>query len=384
MGEIDALREAGNIGEADRLLARVVEQFPNDHWAMTQYGLIALQRHDRVASLARMDALRAMPGFADVKVGPPIVGTIISRDPLIVHAASYSIDAVVRPVMELYGDVRSPVHFFFNSNMSLVFHHELRRTIPAEISRLTAEFPSVRITFLANDVRELLVAREECHMNAELVSNNAFVDERLYVIRPSVRKQFDAIYNARFLPYKRFHLAARVPNLCVVAAAITAAQRGELVTMISGAMVNERHLSGGDVVDLVNASRCSLCLSGAEGAMYASIESLLCGVPIVTTRSIGGRDWFFMDDYVIYAEDTPESVAESVERMAKRELRPEFIRQIAIERLERERRMFFALVDRVFAESGQENRRFEPEFRALFHDKMNYQDRKLSEFLFEP
>ena len=204
------------------------------------------------------------------------------------------------------------------------------------------------------------------------------------MIRPGAEKRFDAIYNARFHPYKRFQLATKVRNLCIAAANITAAQRAELTAMISGAMVNEWHLSKADVVDMVNASRCSLCLSATEGAMAASIESLLCGVPIVTTRSIGGRDWFFMDDYVIYVEDTPEFVAEGVVQMVKRELRPELIRQVAIERLERERRMFFALVDRAFAESGQENRRFEAEFRALFHDKMNYQDRKLSEFLFEP
>ena len=120
-----------------------------------------------------------MPGFADARIGPPIPGMIISRDPLVVHAASYSIEAVVRPVMALYGDVRSPIYFFFNSHMSLVFNSVLRQTIPSQIAQLNAEFPNARITFLANDVKELLVAREEFGMKAEMVNNNAFVDERL-------------------------------------------------------------------------------------------------------------------------------------------------------------------------------------------------------------
>mgnify|MGYP006234474903 CR=1 FL=1 len=55
-------------------------------------------------------------------------------------------------------------------------------------------------------------------------------------------------------------------------------------------------------------------MSSAEGAMYSSVEYLLCGLPIVSTKSTGGRDVFFTNENCIIAEDTPESVAECVQK----------------------------------------------------------------------
>jgi len=60
-------------------------------------------------------------------------------------------------------------------------------------------------------------------------------------------------------------------------------------------------------------SKVGLCLSKKEGAMFASIEYLLCGLPIVSTRSVGGRDEFFTDKNCIFAEDNAESVKQCVD-----------------------------------------------------------------------
>ena len=49
-------------------------------------------------------------------------------------------------------------------------------------------------------------------------------------------------------------------------------------------------------------SQVGLCLSKSEGAMFASIEYLLCGLPIVSTKSVGGRDIFFTDENCIIAD----------------------------------------------------------------------------------
>jgi hypothetical protein len=118
--------------------------------------------------------------------------------------------------------------------------------------------------------------------------------------------------------------------------------------------------------------------------MYASIESLLCGVPIVTTRSVGGRDWFFGNDVVVYVDDDPEAVASAVTGLGARAIDPEFIRRGALERVRRERLAFFDIVDGIYEAQGQPQRRFAVEFAALFHDKMNYRNRQLSELLFDP
>ena len=63
------------------------------------------------------------------------------------------------------------------------------------------------------DVLEGLAARG---VPATFVSTNSFLDERLIVIDPGVRKRFDAVYVARMSPFKRHGLAHRVDRLLVV------------------------------------------------------------------------------------------------------------------------------------------------------------------------
>ena len=65
---------------------------------------------------------------------------------------------------------------------------------------------------------------------------------------------------------------------------------------------------------MYNMSKIGLCLSKNEGAMYSSIEYLLCGLPVVSTKNTGGRDEFFTDKNCIFAEDNPESVKDCVNK----------------------------------------------------------------------
>ncbi|WP_164127899.1 glycosyltransferase, partial [Stenotrophomonas maltophilia] len=51
-----------------------------------------------------------------------------------------------------------------------------------------------------------------------------------------------------------------------------------------------------------NQAAVGLCLSAVEGAMCASMEYLMAGLPVVSTPSVGGRDVYFDPDYCIIAE----------------------------------------------------------------------------------
>ena len=69
------------------------------------------------------------------------------------------------------------------------------------------------------------------------------------------------------------------------------------------------------VVKLLNQCRVGLCLSAAEGAMRASMEYLLCGLMVVSTESIGGRDRYLMPPYARIVSDDPDAVARAVRDM---------------------------------------------------------------------
>jgi len=100
---------------------------------------------------------------------------------------------------------------------------------------------------------------------------------------------------------------------------------------------NYKDFDSDEIANLLNRSRIGLCLSDVEGAMYASVEYMLCGLPVVSTKSIGGRDVFFDDKYVKIVDDNPEAVAKGVIEMIDRDIDPYYIRDKTIKKMKEER-----------------------------------------------
>jgi hypothetical protein len=103
--------------------------------------------------------------------------------------------------------------------------------------------------------------------------------------------------------------------------------------------------------------------------MYASIQYLLAGLPVVTTRSLGGRDVFFDQEYVATVDDRAEAVRLGVEELIRRDIPPGVIRAKTLARIAVQRSALIAIVQRIYDEEG-EGRDFSAEWPALFHHKM--------------
>ena len=103
-----------------------------------------------------------------------------------------------------------------------------------------------------------------------------------------------------------------------------------------------RYLNTEEVRRILVQSWCGLALSAQEGAMYASGEYLLAGLPVVTTRSRGGRDAFYHPDYVATVEDRPEAVAAAVLDFKERKLDPATVRNRTIALFREHRRRLIA------------------------------------------
>ncbi len=161
-----------------------------------------------------------------------------------------------------------------------------------------------------------------------LASTLIFVDERTLIPKQpaSGQKIFDAVYNARFEPFKRHELAQDIESLVFVydhLAPNDTAYFEEMRALFPNAMFHNhaagrgeyRKLSIEDVCDVSAHAQVGLCLSSEEGAMRASMEYALCGLPIVSTRSTGGRDRYFVGPHVYVAEEDPASVAAGVSHL---------------------------------------------------------------------
>lgn len=161
----------------------------------------------------------------------------------------------------------------------------------------------------------------------DIVNHNCFIDENLFKVVES-EKIYDAIYTARLVPFKRHYLASKVDNLALIAGSTN----GELIKDLpQHKYINESHLSAHDVIQKLAQSKVGLLLSDFEGACYSSSEYLLCGLPVVSTRSHGGRDIWYNAYNSIVCDANPESVSEAVQKLAAQERDPHRIREMHIQ-----------------------------------------------------
>lgn len=84
--------------------------------------------------------------------------------------------------------------------------------------------------------------------------------------------------------------------------------------------------------------------------MFASIEYLLCGLPIVSTTSIGGRDIFFSSDFSEIVEDDPSDVSRAVKELISRKIPAWEIRTATLSKIEEHRNRFVDLVMKIYDE----------------------------------
>jgi glycosyltransferase involved in cell wall biosynthesis len=209
-------------------------------------------------------------------------------------------------------------------------------------------------------------------------NHNAFLDENIFRVEATAVKKFDALYTAKLEPFKRHHLACNVKNLAIAAHPFGYSKRygneiknklPEATWLTKNFEKDQFMIPAEEMYKYINQARVGLCLSAEEGAMYASAEYLLCGLPVVSTKSIGGRDLFFDDEYVKIVDDTPEAVAEGVKEMMNRKIDPYHIREKTIEKMKEHRETFIKLVQTIYDKEGV-HRNFSEEWNRIFINKL--------------
>src|SRR5262245_4520648 len=86
--------------------------------------------------------------------------------------------------------------------------------------------------------------------------------------------------------------------------------------------------------------------------MYASLEYMLAGLPVVTTPSRGGRDAFFDADYCWTVDPDPRSIRDAVVALRDKGIPRHVVRQRTLERIEAERQRSLRQLDQVLARYG--------------------------------
>lgn len=159
----------------------------------------------------------------------------------------------------------------------------------------------------------------------DIINHNAFLDENAFYIESGLEKKYDAVYIARRSEMKRHYLAKSIESLALVAGGIN--HKNKTCDIPKAKNDPSKKLDSGGIRNIINQSRTGLCLSAKEGACWSSGEYLLCGTPVVSTHSQGGRSAFYNVGNSIIASDDAESINLAVKRAISREMSPKKIRE---------------------------------------------------------
>lgn len=171
--------------------------------------------------------------------------------------------------------------------------------------------------------------------------------------------QFDAVMNARFDKDKRHDLAAQIGRLLLIYGYSldqpVEASIERMKSVLPNAFYSNHEmrgtsyspLSGAEVVQLYAHADVGLCLSAQEGYSRASIEYMMCGLPVVSTESTGGRDRYYSNKYCRIVESDTRAVTEAVHELRRCHFSRSEIRENVLRILEFERCNFLRAINRV-------------------------------------
>jgi hypothetical protein len=230
-------------------------------------------------------------------------------------------------------------------------------------------FPLHRIHFLAQtlDMHSELTRHG---LRSSFINQNAFCDTNVFDLGDAPSRELDVVYNAGAVSFKNFDLTEKLKAWSWITYLYSPSQV-PLYTKTS-LMKNVRlaQLSTPGVGDYAESSvpvfwspeevaselrrhRVGLCLSTGEGAMYASVEYLLCGLSVVNVRAtFGGRE-VFLDDYnSVKVDADPSSVRRGVKHLLARNPDPGAIRRSTLEKITSHRMRFYRVLEQSFAHVG--------------------------------
>lgn len=215
-------------------------------------------------------------------------------------------------------------------------------------------------------------------LSAIHVSHNAFLDEKEYEVTtvPMHERKFDAVCISRMNRFKRHQLACSLERVLFIGSTVAEgddeAYFQSLVQLMPNAEMTHketRWLQTWQVSQRLAHACSGLILSAKEGGSYATTEYMLCGLPVVSTASVGGRDCWLHPRYSRVVPPTPEAVAEAVGELKISDISPQAIRDHALRIICEQRFRFFELGQRIY-EVHRCGADFARDFYSTFRSKM--------------
>lgn len=141
------------------------------------------------------------------------------------------------------------------------------------------------------------------------VNKNCFIDENLYIIDETIEKKYDGIYSTSFNNRKRLDLCNNLNNIAILLKYNETPN--ELISSFN--IINEKTINSNEIYKYYNQAKFGLCLITQDDSSNASAEYLLCGLPVISVTSYGGRNVWYNNYNSIIIDPTKESLLKGIE-----------------------------------------------------------------------
>jgi hypothetical protein len=179
---------------------------------------------------------------------------------------------------------------------------------------------------LCNSRREVIAAIDAGWPQVALCTHTSWLDEKQYCVVPDDTKEYDMVINCRPEGWKRPFIAKKIDNLAVIKGFNFRPNDYFDLSALNPGYINDQRLDMAEVVKILSKSRVGGIFSAVEGACYSSAEYLLCGLPVISTDSLGGRDEFYNSTNSIIIRPDPDECKDALQILLQRLLENSEIR----------------------------------------------------------
>ena len=154
------------------------------------------------------------------------------------------------------------------------------------------------ITILANTIDEDFYYKRYA-LNSIFCNHNCWLDASIFNIMP-IKKEYDLVINANNYAWKNHYMLAEINKKYKTLFITYNTSNNDLQRYNPACILN--NIDAYRVVEELNKCKIGLALSSREGSCYASTEYLLCGLPVISTKSDGGRQvWYDEHNSIVVA-----------------------------------------------------------------------------------
>jgi hypothetical protein len=219
------------------------------------------------------------------------------------------------------------------------------------------------IVILANSLEEKIFFEKKVSGDVLFCNHNAFLDEKKYTIYNSIKKKYDLVIDSAFHEYKNVNIAKKIQNtLHIGYFKYTKRNDDDEVIPNFGILANfkddeykrlDKHL----INIYYNQSLMGGLFSECEGACFASSQYLLAGLPVISIKSVGGRDIWYNEYNSIICENNEDAVYEAVElaksKIDSGEFNGEKIRFLHLKQMDEHRNTLIEYINKILLNEGK-------------------------------